>query len=92
MDDRRKQRTVIDWQLIESPSFLSLRIDIGIGATHEPEHGRNMPLGPERPEIFARRSRPGLPDSLGREMPAKRIGDARGGLRIIQLRGYDPAS
>jgi hypothetical protein len=38
MNDRRKLRTVVDREFIEPTRFLGRRVDIGIGAAHEPKH------------------------------------------------------
>src|SRR5689334_20874519 len=87
VNNRREQRAVVDGELIEPARLLGLRVDVGVGPADEPEHGRNVPLGPERSEVLARRRGPGLPDALGGEVAAKRIGDAPGRIRVIHVQG-----
>src|SRR6185437_5279395 len=67
MNDGGVERTVIDRQLVESPRFLRLGVDSGIGAAHEPKHGGNLPFRPERSEILAGGRRARLPDPFGRK-------------------------
>ena len=85
MNNRREERAVVDREFIEPTRFLGFRVDIGIGAAHEPKHGRNVPLGPERSEVLARRRWPGLPDALSWEVSAKRVDYTLTRLRIIHV-------
>jgi hypothetical protein len=87
MDNRREQRTVVHREFIESTGFLGYFVDIGVGATHEPKDGGNVPFGPERSEVLARRRRPGLPDALGGEVPTKRVDYALAASASFTFRG-----
>src|SRR5437868_2924489 len=87
MDDREKARVVVGRNLVESPCRLGLRVAVGVGAADEPEHRRDMPFGAERPEILARRRRPGLDYPLGAEMSAEGITDTPARVRIVRDEG-----
>jgi hypothetical protein len=39
MDNRRKERAVVDREFIDSTRFLSLTVDIRVGTAHEPKYG-----------------------------------------------------
>src|SRR5436189_6155645 len=85
VDHRREEWAVVDREFIESIRFLSVRVDIGIGSAHKPKHGRRMPLGSKRSEVFARRRRARSSDALHGEVPTKRIDYALGCLRVIHV-------
>jgi hypothetical protein len=69
--------------LFEPTCFLGLCVDIGIGAAHEPKDGGNVPLGSKRSKILTGWRRSGLPDTLGGEVPTKRVDHALGCRRVI---------
>jgi hypothetical protein len=73
---------VVDREFIEPTCFLGLCVDIGIGAAHEPKHGGNVPLfrtirNPHWPAPVR------LPDTLGGEVPTKRVDHALGCRPVI---------
>src|SRR6185312_623213 len=73
MNDGGVERTVIDRQLVESPRFLRLGVDSGIGAAHEPKHGGNLPFRPERSEILAGGRRARSAEKCVRKASATRL-------------------
>src|SRR5690242_3691918 len=83
MDDRCKAWVVIRRELAHAALRFRLCVQLGIGPAHEPEHGRDMPLGAKRPEVFARRRRAVFLDPIGREKLAEGIRHALGRLRVI---------
>src|SRR5687768_10198874 len=78
-----KVGTVVGWNLVDFPRGLGFRVNVGISAADEPEHGRGAPFGSERPEILARRRRIDLAHTVTREMPAESIGNARACIGIV---------
>ena len=73
MDHRRETRVVIGRDLVELARLFGFRVDIGIGAADEPEHGWHVPLGSERSEVLARGCRLGFLDTVGGKVLAKRV-------------------
>ena len=69
-------------QFVDAIRGFCLRVDIRIGAAHEPEHRRHAPLRTERAEILARRRGAGFVDTPGRKVLAEGFRDAlaRGGI------------
>src|SRR5512142_1681434 len=83
MDDRGEAGIVIRGNLADLAGLFSLGIDLWIGAAHEPEHRRHMPLRSEAAKVLARGRRLRLLDAFRGEMASKGIGDTLGCLRIV---------
>ena len=71
MQDRSELRTMIDRQFVQLTRRPGLGINLGIVATHEPEHRRHLPCGAEATEILARRRGTGVFHPVGGEVAAK---------------------
>src|SRR5262249_50031959 len=87
MDNRREQRAMVDWELIEPPRLLGFRVRVWIGSADKPEHGWRVPFGSERSKVLARWRCSGVPDAVGGKVSAERVDDTRTRLRVIHIQG-----
>ncbi len=81
MNDGRKARVVVRWNIAHALRLLSFSVEFRVDAADEPEHRGHMPFRSEASEVLAGRGRPAFLDPI-REVLDQR---AHYSMRILKI-------